>query len=306
MTKLKKGTVAAAVVTVFAQAAVSVTSAAKEPAKIPDFGHAGYGWFSIGDDLLPPPSGPGPVVSDPAHPYQSNTSGRQPTHRIADVHNLVLRPWVLEQLKKTNARVLAGNAPFNARERCWPAGVPGFDVFTLLRPVYFLQTRNEVVIMNEGDNQVRHVWLDVPHSAHPKPSWYGESVGHYENGDTLVVDTIGLNDKTYIDNYLTPHTTQLHVVERFKLSEGGGDHPVATTAEDVPRFKPGESNMQLEVSVTVDDPGAFNTVWSGIQVYRLEFQGNWDEAICAENNAMPHFEYENNVVPIPQAKKADF
>jgi hypothetical protein len=48
----------------------------------------------------------------------------------------------------------------------------------------------------------------VPHSANPKPSWYGESVGHYE-GDTLVVDTIGLNDKTFIDNYRTPHTEKL-------------------------------------------------------------------------------------------------
>src|SRR2546423_1261917 len=115
------------------------TTAAPDTGKIPDLGKAGYGWFSIGDDLLPPPSGQGPVVSDPAHPYQSNTSGRQSTYRIADLNNPVLRPWVVEQLKSTNARTLSGKVPFNARERCWPAGVPGFEVFTLLRPVYFLQ-----------------------------------------------------------------------------------------------------------------------------------------------------------------------
>ena len=62
--------------------------------------------------------------------------------------------------------------------------------------------------------------MNVPHSKNPKPSWYGESVGHYE-GDELVVDTIGLNDKTFVDNYRTPHTDQIHVVERFKLIEDG-------------------------------------------------------------------------------------
>ncbi|HEX5281161.1 MAG TPA: hypothetical protein VFW28_13860 [Micropepsaceae bacterium] len=280
--------------------------AAQVSMRIPDLGGAGYGWFSVGDDLLPPQAGPGPVVSDPAHPYQSNTSGRQPTFRIADIRNSILRPWVVDQLSANNRRVLSGEVPFNARERCWPAGVPGFEVFTLLRPVYFLQTPTKVVIINEGDNQVRHVYLNVPHSANPKPSWYGESVGHYENGDTLVADTIGMNDRTYTDNYLTPHTTGLHVIERFKLSDAGNAHPSATTAEDAPRFKPTEGSKMLEVSITVDDPGAFNTVWSGIQIYRMEFQGNWDETICAENNDIPHFRYENDAVPIPQAKRPDF
>jgi hypothetical protein len=279
--------------------------AAQDLGKIPDLGSAGYGWFSIGDDLLPPPKGPGPVVSDPAHPYQSNTSGKQPTYRIADVNNPILKPWAAEQLKRTNGRTLSGKAPFNARERCWPAGVPGFEVFTLIRPVYFLQTPREVVIINEGDNQIRHVHLNVPHTKNPKPSWYGESVGHYENGDTLVVDTIGLNDKAYIDNYLTPHTNGLHVVERFRLSEGGDDHPSGVTAEDVPRFKPTEDSKRLEVSITVDDPGAFTMVWSAVQIYRLEKQGDWDETICAENN-LPHFAYEQEVVPIPRADKPDF
>jgi hypothetical protein len=279
--------------------------AAQNSAKIPDLGRAGYGWFSVGDDLLPPPSGPGPVISDPAHPYRSNTSGRQPTYRIADVTNPILQPWVVEKMNGTNSWVLSGKAPFNARERCWPVGVPGFEVFTLLRPVYFLQTPTEVVIINEGDSQVRHVYLNVAHSANPQPSWYGESVGHYENGDTLIVDTIALNDKTYIDNYLTPHTARLHVVERFKLSEGGDDHPSGATAEDVPRFKPGQDSKMLEVSVTVEDPGAFTTVWSGIQIYRMELQGDWDETICGENN-VAHFQYEADVVPIPQAAKPDF
>src|SRR5438876_80733 len=78
----------------------------------------------------------------------------------------------------------------------------------------------QVVMVYSGDAQVRRVYLNVPHSENPQPTWYGESVGHYE-GDTLVVDTIGMNDKTFVDNYRTPHTTKLHVVERWRVVEEG-------------------------------------------------------------------------------------
>src|SRR5215469_12540753 len=96
----------------------------------PDISHADTGWFPVGDDFLPPASGPGPVVSDPAHPYYSNQSGRQPTYRVADLTNPILRPWAVERLRKSNADVLAGKVPFNPRETCRPAGVPDFDIFS--------------------------------------------------------------------------------------------------------------------------------------------------------------------------------
>jgi hypothetical protein len=128
--------------------------------------------------------------------------------------------------------------------------------------------------------QVRHVYLNVPLSTNPKLSWYGESVGHYEIGDTLVIDTIGMNDKSFVDNYLTPHSTQLHVVERFKMTEGG---------------------KTLEVLITVDDPGAFNMPWSAVQVYRLRYRGDWDDDICAENNGS-HFNYAMTAMPQPTSR----
>ena len=72
-------------------------------------------WFPdrpTGDDYLPPPSGPGPILSDPKHPYTPNDEGRntgvQPTYRIADVSNPILQPWAREQMKKSNDEVLAG------------------------------------------------------------------------------------------------------------------------------------------------------------------------------------------------------
>ena len=222
------------------------------------------------------------MTADPAHPYHSNTSGQQPTFRVADLNSPILQPWVVERLRKTNENVLAGKIPFQAHERCWPTSVPGFEVFSLLRPIYFLQRPNEVTIINEGNFEVRHVYLNVSHSKNPKPSWYGESVGHYENGDTLVVDTIGMNDKSFVDNYLTPHTTRLHTIERFKLIDGG---------------------KGLQVLITVDDPGAFKTAWSAVQVYRLQHRGDWDEDICPENNDN-YFNYE--MAPMPRADKPDF
>ena len=124
----------------------------------------------------------------------------------------------------------------------------------------------------------------MPHSANPKPSWYGESVGHYENGDTLVVDTVGFNDRTYIDNYRTPHTTQLHVVERFKLIDG----------------------ERLEVNVRVEDPGAFTMPWHAVQLYRRDSRPSevpLHEMVCAENNG-DHF--SQGLHPIPRADKPDF
>ncbi len=243
--------------------------------------HSDTGWFPVGDDFIPPGSGPGPVVSDPAHPYYSNQSGRQATYRVADLKNPILKPWVIDRLKIANANSISGQVPFSPRETCWPAGVPGFDVFSRLRPVYFLQRPNKVVIINEGDQQSRRVYLNVPHSDHPKPSWYGESVGHYENGD-LVIDTIGLNDKTYVDNYLTPHTTALHVVERF--------HPDA-------------SGNTLDLTISVEDPGAFNAIWTARQIYHRRPQKVMEEAVCAENNV--DF-FGQGFLPIPEAKAPDF
>ncbi len=242
------------------------------------------GWDGDGEnEFTPPKTGPGPVTSDPAHPYVSNfearRTGAQPNWRVADLNNPNLKPWVIEALKKANAESLAGKAMFTREARCWPTGVPAM----LLNPgrLYFVQTPREVWIIQEADHRVRHVLLDQPHSTDPKPTWYGESVGRYEGGDTLVVDTIGMNDKTFVDSYRTPHTSALHVVERFKLIEGG---------------------KVLEVNFTAEDPGAFNAPWSASKRW-LRVQAPLAEEACAENNA-DYFSYE--VEPLPQAERPDF
>src|SRR5262245_17629601 len=81
-----------------------------------------------GDDFLPPASGPGPVTFDARFPFVQSGVANQPTDRVADLTNPILQPWVIDKMKATNDRVLAGEIPFVARERCWPGGVPGFNV----------------------------------------------------------------------------------------------------------------------------------------------------------------------------------
>ncbi len=180
-------------------------------------------------------------------------------------------------MKKGNDEVLAGKVAFTARSSCMPAGVPGFMSYGGATPLYFLQTPKEVWMIFEGDQQVRRVYMDVPHSEHAKPSWYGESVGHYE-GDTLVIDTIGLNDKTLMDHYRTPHSEKLHVVERWKMTDDG---------------------KMMEATFTVDDPDTFYQPWSGMRRYRC-VQEAFAEDVCAENN-LHLFDYG-----IPVANQPDF
>ena len=112
-----------------------------------------------GDDFLPPLSGPGPVMSAKEHPYVPNGRGAQPTYRVADLSNPILRPWIIEKMKKANDDVLAGKIPFITRERCWPAGVPGFTVYTRVQALYFLQTPTKVTLISELNHQPRHIYL---------------------------------------------------------------------------------------------------------------------------------------------------
>jgi hypothetical protein len=127
-------------------------------------------------------------------------------------------------MKKANDEVLAGKVPFRPRERCWPYGVPNFDVIALVEPYFIYQTPDKVVMISQGGPEIRYIYLNVSHSKNVEPSWYGESIGRYEGGDTLVVDTIGISTKSFIDSYRTPHTDQLHVLERFKLAADDSGH----------------------------------------------------------------------------------
>jgi len=248
---------------------------------VPDFSSNLAGWVANEQDFVGIPGKPGPVASDPAHPYINNLLARrigaQPTFRIADLTNPNVKPWAKEVMKRENERVLAGGIGFTPRSSCMPAGVPAFMLFPVVEPIFFVQSSKEVLMIFAGDAQIRHIYLDVPHSAHPKPSWYGESVGRYD-GDTLVIDTIGFNDKTYVDNFHTPHSDKLHVVERWKRAD----------------------DNTMRVTFTVEDPNTFNEPWMATYSFHRIERPLFDEEVCAENNTLL-FDYH-----LPVADKADF
>ncbi len=264
----KTNIVAALAVILCTGAAVSLSHAQNSAnASIPNFSGAAVGWLAMGTDFQQVPGAPPMVTNDDAHPHVGNGGGRQSSFAKAS-------------LKKTNDEVLRGKAVFSREARCWPTGVPTYDL-NQAQPVYFVQTPKEVVMMWQMDHQIRHVYLDVPHSTNPKPSWYGESVGHYEGG-TLVVDTIGQNTETFVDNYRTPHSEKLHVVERFHMTNDG---------------------KNLQADIVVDDPATFKQPLKIIQTWRRVAQGPMTESSCAESG--PGF-FDFDVEPIPTADRADF
>lgn len=238
-------------------------------------------WYHFGPEITAVPgfSGPGPVRDDPAYPHVNNTDAGQASYRIADLSDPNLTQWAKDIMKKDNDEVLHGKVAYLAHQSCTPAGVPDFDMVRGARPIYFVQTPKEVLMVWAGDQQVRHVYLNVPHSKDIKPSWYGESVGHYE-GNSLVIDTIGLNTRTFVDEYRTPHSDKLHVQERWTPSADG---------------------KTLNITVVVDDPATFRQPWSGTTDFRRR-QQPMIEISCAENTT--HF--ANYDFHIPVADKPDF
>jgi hypothetical protein len=293
--------VLAGAVCLAASASVSAIAASATP---PNFApDPSAGWFAYKREFIAPKSGPGPVVQHPKYPRVTNddyrATGQQPTFAFADIDNPILQPWARDVIRKQNELVASGKAAYSRHASCYPVGVPAFDLLPMTRPMYFVQGPKEVLMILTSFADVRRIFLDVPHSKDLKPSWHGESVGHYE-GDTLVVDTIGLNDKTAVDGFETPHTEQLHVVERFRLLDGG---------------------ETLEAHVYVEDPGAFTTPWTATQRYsRTEGiarrtslanvamlasggVGPLLEAICSEN---PGSLMGLETIPIAQSKVPDF
>ena len=268
-------------------AADTAPGAAAPKAAIPNFSFIESGWLLQGGiDFRPVPGKTAPVSFDPAYPQLGAGNQRGVMERMSDAENANLKPWAKEIARKYNKDVLDGHRAFSSQSRCWPGGTPGQLLFPA-EPIFFIQTPKEVWIIWQRQQEVRRIYLDRPHTRNPKPSWFGESVGHYENGE-LVVDTVGFLDKKeydFVDNWRTPHTKDMHVVERFKLIDDG---------------------KGLEASVAVEDPGTFNQPWYGTVRWQKVDRGTMLETICAENNSAFETFFGLQEYPMPEAKKADF
>jgi hypothetical protein len=150
-------------------------------------------------------------------------------------------------------------AKFDYTAHCLPAGLT--RQMNTPMPLEIFQMPKRVAILFEAWNTFIVVPLDRDHPKDPDPTWMGNSVGHWE-GDTLVVDSIGFNDKTRLDTIGHPHSDELHVIQRFTRSDP----------------------MHLAYEVTVDDPKAYTKPWTNKRVFTLKPKWELMEYSCEENN----------------------
>ena len=253
---------------------------ASGPSSIPDFsGSWDRVWVIAGTYDAPPAGvGPGPVMVDPEHPHSGHQEGEQATPWIADFANPILKPLTREIVKRISDNENIGMSHDDASARCWPSGVP--QILNLRDGLQILQTKTQLTFLYSRNQQVRQVYMNVPHSKTVTPSWYGESIGTYE-GNTLVVDTIGVSDKSEADRFGSPHSDTMHVVERYTPTADG---------------------KTVKVLAMVDDPEFFTMRWYASADYQRGRPGPSEEIICAENNRV----ISGGQFPVPTAAKADF
>jgi hypothetical protein len=129
-------------------------------------------------------------------------------------------------------------------------------------PVRFMQTDKIFTILYEAWNVFEIVHVDGRvHPKDPDPLWFGDRVGSWD-GDTLVVDTIGFNDKTNLDTVGHPHSDQMHTVERFTLTDA----------------------QHVSYEITIDDSKAFTKPWKNTRIFTLKPEWEVMEYSCEENN----------------------
>jgi len=225
---------------------------------------------------------------------------------VGDYTNPILKPEAAAEVKKKGELSIAGVTYPSPANQCWPEPVPFiFKNFGMM----MIQRSQEVMILYDEGPDVRHVRMNQPHPAKMTPSWYGDSVGHYE-GDTLVIDTVGTRtDRPFpmLDLYGTPYTKALHVVERYRLIDyeaaQEGLQRDAKENQRVPGdLDPAYRGKFLQVTFTVEDEGVFTMPWTATITYRPA-RDPWQETICAENT---HEYYYNKESDVPTASKPDF
>jgi hypothetical protein len=149
---------------------------------------------------------------------------------------------------------------------CYPPGVP--RIFAHPFPLQIVQAPDEVIMLFEYDSLRRHIYTDGrPHDTSLGPSWMGDAIGHWE-GDTLVVDTINFNDKTWLDRVGHPHSDALHLVERIRRINH--DH--------------------LLDDITIEDSKAYTKPWTAHLDFLLRPKWRLEEQFCEEGGNFQELE----------------
>lgn len=170
----------------------------------------------------------------------------------------LLSPWAADVYKNVKPGYGPRATPDSQDPilNCLPPGVP--RIMLIPFPMQIVQIPGEVIMLFEYDHYIRHIHMD--RRAHPKEldlTWMGDSIGWWD-GNTLVVDTAGLNDMTWLDQVGHPHSDRLHVVERIERLD--------------------ENTLQDDV--TIDDPNAYKKPWGGHQVFKLRPTWHLMEYVC--------------------------
>jgi hypothetical protein len=224
---------------------VTVTGSAAAAASAPNAAAA------VGRPVVSEETMRGPAPRMPDGKPDLNGLYIAPYHSIKTVGEIKLKPGA-ENYK------VGPEYTFSLGEVCLPRGVP--DTIGEPYPIQIVQTPKQVVILYEAGDYFRVIPTDG--RDHPKdldPTWMGNSVGHWE-GDTLVVDVVGVNDKVGVGEYR--HTTAYHLVERFER-----------TRYDT-----------LKYSATIEDPNVFAEPWTEAGTFTLHPEWDIQEYICEENN----------------------
>jgi Carboxypeptidase regulatory-like domain len=197
------------------------------------------------------PSGQTPRTAD----GKPDLSGVWFAERTVDAGKPEPLPWV-EALLKQRAANYFKDAP---GAHCLPRGITNAGA---LFPFKLVQTPSLLVMLFEDDiPSHRQVFLDGRgHPKDPNPMWMGHSIGHWE-GETLVIDTVGFDDRSWLDTAGHPHTEMMHVIERFRRPDLG----------------------HLDIEITIDDPGAYAKPWIIKRAAELDAGDDIGEYVCSEN-----------------------
>ena len=243
--------------------------------------------FAVAPPMLAqtsPPSGAVNAARDLSGFWaQARVEGRtqDPLSRRFSEEQPPLQPWAMELFRANRGPAglanpnLNGSDELDPRNNCFPAGVPRLMLFG---PFQIVQIPDQVLILHEQDNAVRRIYMDGRgHTEGFPPSWKGHSIGRWD-GDTLVVDTVALTDRKWLDRIGTPHSEELHVVERYRRV----------------------NHETLEVTLTFEDPKAFTRPWGGKKLFTLRPNFEMlEDLVCDERYVMekkpgvrPRFEAE--------------
>src|SRR5579863_6719855 len=220
----------------------------------------GRDFFQVTRSGLAPPAGATPRMQD-GKPDLSGywaAGGFGPGAILLGAQSDLGAPEFQDWAAELSRKRLADNLRDLPSARCLPGGIVA--AVTNGTPERVLQTPRLLVMFSEGQIP-RQIFLDGRgHPSDPNPTWLGHSVGRWD-GDTLVVDTIGFNDKSWLDLNGHPHTEMLHLVERYRRPDLG----------------------HLELELRVEDSEALKRTWIIKRTYNLDPKEDILEAVCMEN-----------------------